>query len=252
MALLYYSKLTPSSISAPVGVTTGYDAENVGNERILKQYRSDDTVGIHRIEIDLGSDKAVAGIAVQHCNLNLIVVYTGDTADGSAANYVGNLEPEFEGNSRNKGVFYANDTIRYINLSLDVTYLTDSSSYFYVGAVYVYGGRVTLPNTITYGWTKRYVYPTATTTLTNGRTETATAGVSFCALTFRHEEEISDVYPADAARLMRFARNATAWLHMDDTDRPGNQWPVRHVARSETWTKQPAFSPFTTSLVEVV
>lgn len=219
-ATLYRTPHSPSTVTASTAAA-GYAATNVLTTSIGRPWRST-TTGSTTLIVDLGSSKAVVGIAVNHINASSVTVHADNSATPTTSR--GTLTSYADEQGRRKGMLAFSATVRYLMLTFSGT-PTDAAAYWTAGSVYVFSASGALPRDPLMGSDQSVDYPQLTQRLPNGQTLRIDRGVSRMSVRLRFNGRITD----DIAALARYARSGTVWLDMGLPTAQGCQWPLTHV-----------------------
>lgn len=242
-ATAYHTAHSPSTATAS-SAAAGYAATNVLTSAVGRPWRSTGT-GSTTLIIDLGSSKAVAGIAVNHINASSVTVHADNSATPTTAR--GTLTSHADEQGRRKGLLAFSATVRYLMLTFSGT-PTDAAAYWTAGAVYVFSAAGALPRDPLFGSDQSIDWPQLTQALPNGQTLRVSRGESRMAVRLRFSGRITD----DVAALARYARSGPVWLDLGLPSAQGCQWPVTFL--DDGLTRQWAGhnrEPITIPLVEL-
>ena len=249
MTALYTNLRTPVSYTAIAwSERTGYEMENLGDPRILRNAQVA-TGSFRALYLDFGSDVNIAAVLAQDINFATMRVQVALDGSGPSWVQVADETTAVEGNGRRKCLIEVGLSRRYVRYEIRVTTALDGSGWFKTGALYVWGTKTVLDDTIGYGWRRTHHWPSAVNPLPNGRTETATVGPAYTELGFQHQEVRGT---DDALTALRAAREEIVGLDLEISGQTELVWPVRHVATTETQIHNVGHAPVSTTLVEVV
>ena len=205
----------------------GYEAANLGNERVARQWRST-TTGTVTVDIDLGVAVLVETLHVHGTNCASIAVAQDTvTPPAQAAGTI--VTAVHEPTGRRAGRIYLGVTARYIRLTFAGT-PTDGAAYWWAGAIHLFSRVLTLPRGPALGATLTATHPRASKRLPNGRTVTWTTGEPYVQLRGR----IIGIEDLAAQQAIREAK--TGLVLIDTESRQDMVWPMRQYQADATLT----------------
>jgi len=210
----YYSQIFPVAAGA-TSTAAGYSPNNVLNTSVLRPWRSVTTTGEY-IAIDLGSVINIVAVALQACNFSAAHLNKDGFAFLAASTPVNE-----DGKGRRKNLFEVPGTsTRNIYIAPDGTPV-DGSSYYSIGAVYIFGAKRTMPRAPLYGGAEvTYGCPQSSIDLDNGKTVMDFTGPTFANVTLPFSGGAGD----DMEQLSADAQSGIVWITLGSN---GLQWPMR-------------------------
>jgi hypothetical protein len=223
VAIIYYSKLSPSSVSATTA-QGGFPPTNASLEAIGRPWLAT-SAGANDLILNLAAAQNVAGLLLQDVNFAAASIFK--SADGSTFSLVGTFTSYADKiTGRRRGLIVINDpTVKAVKISIGSGSTTDGTTGWRVGAAYIFGASAALARLPQYHTKPRGVFPTITTPLPNGQVAQAVTGQDILELSMPFDRRFDE----DVLDLVRRCRKATVGLFLAPNNYPELVLPVRFI-----------------------
>lgn len=240
MAVIYYDKLLPLSVSATTEAA-GFPAFNVTLESLARPYRATNA-GANDVTIIFKSVGPLHSIFLHDVNFASCTVQK--SVDGVAWVTVGTLTTYVDENGRRRGRITINDaSVKGVRIQISAGTPTDGLTFWRIGAAYPMVSTHTVPATLIYPLNEDLIEPATGVELVNKQFAEADTGVAFSKL-ITAWDRVSTV----SLQTLREQAKGTIIFDANLSNYPQWQWPCY---RSRSDVIRESFDRFSMSGVVV-